>query len=142
MIIPEPVPGLIVRYNYLWRKDELGGFSEGDKDRPCAIIIVSKKSGLVTLIPITHSPPEPGEEHLSIEIPVDVCKRCGLDDRGNFVRLGETNRFAWPGFHLRPLPSDPSRVHYGVLPKEFFEAVLARVIGMVEQRKVSVTTRA
>ncbi len=32
--LPEPLPGLVIRYNYLWRKDELEGFSEGDKDRP------------------------------------------------------------------------------------------------------------
>lgn len=141
VILPEPVPGLVVRYNYLWRKDELEGFSEGDKDRPCAIILSSRKTGKITLIPITHSPPEIGEEHLSIPIPVEICKQCGLDDGENYIRLGETNRFSWPGSHLRPLPSDPSRVHYGVLPQEFFELVLSQVIAMVEKGMVSLTKR-
>lgn len=141
MILPEPVPGLVVRYTYLWRKDELEGFSQGDKDRPCAIILSSSKTGKVTLIPITHSPPELGEEHLSIEIPVEICRQCGLDDGGNYIRLGEANRFTWPGSHLRPLPSDPSKVHYGMLPKDFFEHVLSQVIALVEKSMVSLTKR-
>jgi hypothetical protein len=139
--LPEPVPGLVVRYNYLWRKHELEGFSQGDKDRPCAIILSSRKTGKVTLIPITHSPPELGEEHLSIEIPLDICKACGLDEGGNYIRLGESNRFFWPGSHLRPLPSDPARVHYGLLPRDFFEMVLARVIALVEKGMVDLTNR-
>ena len=141
MKLPEPVPGLVIRYNYLWRKDELTGFSEGDKDRPCAIILSSRKTGKVTVIPITHTPPEPGDEHLSIEIPLEICRKCGLDDGGNFIRLGETNRFIWPGSHLRPLLSDASRVHYGVLPEAFFQEVLEQVIKMVENGMVSLTTR-
>ncbi len=139
--LPEPLPGLVIRYNYLWRKDELEGFSEGDKDRPCAIILASSKTGKVTVIPITHSPPEPGEEHLSIEIPVEICRQCGLDEDGNYVRLGEANRFIWPGSHLRPLPSDPSRMHYGMLPKEFFDSVLSQVVALVEKSRVSLTKR-
>ncbi|MBB4007189.1 hypothetical protein [Allorhizobium taibaishanense] len=141
MNYPDPVPGLVIRYNYLWRKDELEGFALGEKDRPCAIILASRKTGLVTVIPITHSPPEPGEEHLSIEIPLDICRQCGLDSGGNYIRLGETNRFLWPGIHLRPLLSDPSRIDYGVLPKPFFESVMARVIEMVEKQMVSLTKR-
>ncbi|WP_337739546.1 hypothetical protein [Agrobacterium vitis] len=141
MTYPDPIPGLVVRYNYLWRKDELSGFTIGDKDRPCAIILSSKKTGVVTVVPITHSPPESGEEHLSIEIPTDICRQCGLDDGGNYIRLGETNRFLWPGIHLRNLPSAPSRVDYGMLPKAFFDDVLARIIDMVEKQMVSVSKR-
>ncbi|WP_027676907.1 hypothetical protein [Agrobacterium larrymoorei] len=141
MTLPEPVPGLVIRYNYLWRKQELDGRTEGDKDRPCAIILSSRKTGQVTVIPITHSPPEPGEEDLSIEIPVEICRHCGLDDGGNYIRLGETNRFIWPGPHLRPLPSDFSRVDYGILPQEFFEHVLSQVIEMVQKGMVSLTKR-
>lgn len=141
MIYPEPVPGLVIRYNYLWRKDELKAFSEGEKDRPCAIILSSRKTGKVVVVPVTHSPPEPGEEHLSIEIPIEICRQCGLDGGGNYIRLGETNRFSWPGPHLRPLPFDPSKVQYGMLPKDFFEMVLAQVISMVEQGMVSLTKR-
>ncbi|KQW32274.1 hypothetical protein ASE36_02430 [Rhizobium sp. Root274] len=117
------------------------GFSEGGKDRPCAIILSSRKTGKVTLIPITHSPPEIGEEHLSLEIPLEICKACGLDDGGNYIRLGEANRFVWPGSHLRPLPSDSTRMHYGLLPKDFFELVLSRVIALVEKGRVDLANR-
>jgi hypothetical protein len=139
--IPEPKPGLIVRYSYLWRADELKGNVEGDKDRPCAIIISSKTTGSVSLIPITHSAPEKGEEHLSIEIPLEVCRQCGLDDEGNYVRLGEVNQFTWPGYDLRPLPRDPSRCEYGMLPEDFFGYVMKHVIEAVSSNMVSKTKR-
>jgi hypothetical protein len=138
---PEPVPGLVVRYNFLWRKDALEGLSESGKDRPCALILSSRKTGKVTVIPITHSPPERGEEHLSIEIPTEICKLCGLDDGGNYIRLGESNRFVWPGPHLRRLPSDPAKVHYGQLPEAFFQSVLSQVIAMVEKGMVTLSSR-
>lgn len=141
MILPQPLPGLVVRYNYLWHSEELNGATHGAKNRPCAIILSSSKTGLVTLVPITHSPPEPGEEHLSIEIPQDICREIGLDDERNFIRLGETNRFVWPGYDLHPLPTDPSRVAYGMLPQDFFEFVLARIIAMVKSQMVRVTKR-
>ena len=35
---PEPVPGLVIRYSYLWRREHLEGREEGRKDRPCAIV--------------------------------------------------------------------------------------------------------
>jgi hypothetical protein len=36
---PEPaVPGLIIRYSYLWYREHLEGRDEGQKDRPCAIV--------------------------------------------------------------------------------------------------------
>ena len=36
--MPLPVPGLVIRYSYLWHSEHLAGREEGTKDRPCAII--------------------------------------------------------------------------------------------------------
>ena len=36
--LPEPIPGLIIRYSYLWHREHLEGRDEGQKDRPCAIV--------------------------------------------------------------------------------------------------------
>jgi len=139
--LPEPVPGLVVRYNYLWYEDQMKGLSDGDKDRPCAIIIASKTTGKVTVVPITHSYPEPGEQHLSIEVPSDVARAIGLDDAVNYVRLGEVNRFKWPGDHLRPLPNDPTRIHYGMIPRSFFDDIRKRLADLVRQELVRQTLR-
>ena len=39
MNIPDPVPGLDIRYAYLWSHDAKAGHEEGIKDRPCAILL-------------------------------------------------------------------------------------------------------
>jgi len=36
--LPEPVPGLVIRYSYLWYAEHVLGREEGQKDRPCAIV--------------------------------------------------------------------------------------------------------
>nr|WP_262913500.1 hypothetical protein [Rhizobium halophilum] len=115
--------------------------SEGEKDRPCAIVIVSKGTGRVTVVPITHSYPEPGEHHLSLEVPPEVARQIGLDLDVNYVRLSEVNRFRWPGDHLRPLPGDPGRVHYGMVPRVFFEEIRKRIADLVRQELVRQTVR-
>lgn len=141
MNLPDPVPGLVIRYNYLWYEDRMKGFSAGEKDRPCAIVIASKETGLVTVVPITHSYPEPGEEDFSMEVPPDVARDIGLDSDVNYVRLGEVNRFEWPGEHLRPLPGDPTRAHYGMVPKQFFDDVRQRLAAIVRQNLLRQTRR-
>ena len=61
MPLPKPVPGLVIRYSYLWHSEHLEGREEGQKDRPCAIIasIQADESGnpRVLVLPVTHSPP-------------------------------------------------------------------------------------
>ena len=40
-MLPRPVPGLVVRYSYLWLDEHRRGREEGVKDRPCAIVLGS-----------------------------------------------------------------------------------------------------
>ena len=42
--LPEPVPGLVIRYSYLWYTEHRTGREEGQKDRPCAIIAALRTS--------------------------------------------------------------------------------------------------
>jgi len=70
---PEPAQGMVVRFGYLWKADREKGLSDSGKVRPCAIVVVASKKGIVYAVPITHSPPEKGEEDLSIKIPLEVC---------------------------------------------------------------------
>ncbi len=42
MALPQPRPGLVVSYSYLWRRERDEGRVEGAKDRPCAIILVAQ----------------------------------------------------------------------------------------------------
>ena len=61
MPLPDPVPGLVIRYAYLWFGEYAAGQEEGVKDRPCAIVaaIRSDEDGntRVLVLPITHTPP-------------------------------------------------------------------------------------
>lgn len=79
---PEPVEGLVIRYDYLWKDEYLRGRSEGQKERPCAIVIAAPdhagKVEHVIVAPITHSPPRSADD--AIEIPMAVKKHLGLDD--------------------------------------------------------------
>lgn len=57
---PDPRPGLVIRYSYLWRREADAGREEGVKDRPCAIVLaIETTAGETTVyaLPITHTPP-------------------------------------------------------------------------------------
>lgn len=114
MKLPQPTPGLVIRFDYTWYKNNFR------KEPPCAIVLASSETGMVTVVPITHSYPEIGEENQSLEVPEHVCRAMGLDDAVNYVRLSEVNRFLWPSDRIKPLPNDPSRCDYGHVPKDFF----------------------
>ncbi len=143
MVFPAPVPGLVIRYSYLWRSEHARGLEEGVKDRPCAVILVT--SGLagdqiVTVLPITHAPP--ADPALSVEIPAATKRRLGLDDHRSWVVLNEANRFVWPGPDLRPLrPGDAKSVVHGPLPYALFEDIRRRFIGALKASAVRVVRR-
>lgn len=137
MALPRPVPGLVIRYSYLWRREHLQGRDEGQKDRPCAIIasIRNGDSGdiRVLVLPVTHSPPEPSD--LAMEIPRKVKQRLGLDGERSWVVLTEWNEFLWPGPDLRPTPSAANgSVAYGLLPPALFASVRDRFLTLVQGR--------
>jgi hypothetical protein len=90
---PEPVPGLVIRYSYLWRREHLAGREEGSKERPCAVVAAVRNpvgGPRVLVLPVTHAPPDAGA---GIEIPGFVKRRLGLDDAPSWIVISETNDF-------------------------------------------------
>ncbi len=140
MALPEPVPGLVIRFSYLWRDEFLEGREEGQKDRPCAIILAAAQVDgeiIVTVLPISHAPPAmPGS---AIEIPPDTKRRLQLDDQSSWIVLTEANRFRWPGPDLRPTPS--GAFAYGLLPYNLYEKVKGSFIALVKANRDKVTAR-
>jgi hypothetical protein len=140
---PAPVPGLVIRYSYLWRDEFLKGQDEGVKDRPCALILVTHTEDdeeIVTVLPITHTPPR--DPNSALEIPRDLNSRLGLDDERSWIVLTEANRFAWPGPDLRPVArDDASSIAYGTLSHRFLAEVLARFIELADARRTKITPR-
>ncbi len=44
MSYPTPVPGLVIRFSFLWSTEAKSGVEEGRKDRPCAIVVAVPKA--------------------------------------------------------------------------------------------------
>lgn len=143
MSLPVPKPGLVIRYSFLWSHEKSGGAAEGSKDRPCAIVVAARtaENGEIDTIvaPITHALPD--DPAASIEIPAATCKRLGLDSGRHWLRLDELNRFAWPGFDLRPVPGNPDRFEYGMLPPALFEQLRTGILKLQKERRGRVISR-
>ena len=131
MSLPTPLPGLVIRYSYLWADDAAAGYEDGDKDRPVAIVMAVAHPGetRVYVLAITHSAPMAGTE--AMEIPPAVCHIAGLDAARSWVVLSEFNEFVWPGFDLAPIPGrSPRTMAYGFLTPGFFTNVRDRWLAL------------
>lgn len=115
------------------------------KDRPCALVLQSQNregNDVVTVLPITHTPPGTADTDLAIEIPADTKRRLGLDDARSWIMLTEANRFTWPGPDLRmEVNGEPSTVLYGLLPDHLYERVRRTFIAALKARKVHLVPR-
>lgn len=138
MSLPRPQAGLVISYAYLWAREHDKGKEEGAKDRPCAIIAalrVIEGHEVVTVVPITHSPPDNAAD--AIEIPAALKEHLGMDAARSWVVVSETNSFLWPGPDLRARPgSKPPRFDYGMLPPRFFAHVRDRVLRTHRERRL------
>ena len=144
MALPDPQPGMVIRYAYLWHDEHRKGQEEGRKDRPCVVILSAVKElgeWMVTVAPVTHTPPRSAVE--AVEIPLTTKQRLGLDDERSWVVVSEVNRFIWPGPDLRPVRSDqPGEFIYGYLPPRLFNTIkqslltLARAMQLKAVRRV------
>ena len=140
--LPSPVPGLVLRYSYLWSHEAAAGREEGVKDRPCAVLftVVTRQDRTVaTVLPVTHAPPQ--NPSLAVEIPPATKRRLGLDEERSWIVLSEANRFIWPGPDLRPLANDPASFAYGELPAALLASVQEKWLAAFDQGKVAAVTR-
>ncbi len=138
MSLPFPVPGRVISYSYVWAREHSKGAEEGRKNRPCAIVAarqVIEGREVVTVVPVTHSAPANPAD--AIAIPAAVKAHLGLDDAPSWIVVTETNDFLWPGPDLRPLPGQPGRFDYGVLPPRFFAHIRDRILQAHLHRKLN-----
>ena len=128
MSLPEPEPGLVIRYSYLWLREHEAGKEEGSKDRPCAIVINQFHNvgqNFVVVVPITHSPPLKHQQ--AIEIPYNVKQHLGLDSDRSWIVIEESNVFRWPGPDLAR-DQTSGKVDYGFLPPRFFDEIRRKFV--------------
>ena len=143
MAIPTPIPGLVVSYTYLWRREHERGQEEGLKDRPCVVVLSSEVRGdvtIVTVVPVTRQPPVKGDE--ALELPGPTKLRLGLDATPSWIVLTEVNSFVWPGPDLKPKSgTDPARFAYGVIPPRLFGKLRSRLASALRARRISIVRR-
>jgi len=126
---PDPVPGLIVRYDYLWRDQQAAGQQQGSKERPSAIITASLSAEggdhIVLICAISHEAPENDSE--CVRIPAKVAKYLGLDDRPQWIRTSEYNEVLWsdPGI----VPARADQWEYGRMPIKLYQAMRESILG-------------
>jgi hypothetical protein len=136
--LPKPQAGLVIYYAYLWAREHGKGHEEGTKDRPCAIVAarqVIEGREVVTVVPITHSPPNDPAD--AIEVPTALKAHLGMDAARSWIIVTETNDFLWPGPDLRPRPgTKPPRFEYGMLPARFFAHVRDRILQTHLERRL------
>ncbi len=133
--IPDPSPGLVIRYAYLWKREAHRGRDEGSKDRPGVVVLAATDDEhggkTVWVAPITHS--QPDDPAAAVEIPSRTGSRLGLDADRSWIVISEVNRFVWPGPDLRPVA--PARWAYGLLPAGLFRVVRDRLADSARRRK-------
>jgi hypothetical protein len=127
--LPTPEPGLVISYDYLWRREHLAGATEGRKTRPSVIVLAVQRATdgatIVTVLPITHTPPRSLDD--AVELPTAIKRHLGLDDARSWIVVAEGNTFRWPGFDLRKPPGSDGYA-YGFLPPRLYNAVLTAFV--------------
>lgn len=143
MSFPQPEPGLVISYAYLWRHEHNRGQEEGRKDRPCVIVLaVEKPEGdavRVTVAAVTHTPPQ--ADTIALEMPPKVKQHLGLDDARSWIVLDEVNQFDWPGFDLRPVPGRGDKYVYGFIPPKLYETARTKLLEASVERKLQLIQR-
>ena len=139
MALPDPEPGLVVRYDYLWTHEAAAGRDQG-KTRPACLVAATDPSvrpRYVVLLPITHTPPSDDTvgDTVGIEIPARVRQALGLDDAPSWVIVSEHNIDEWPNGGLSPLPGRPDTFSYGFIPPGLFAQIKARFVELARARK-------
>jgi hypothetical protein len=132
---PDPKPGLVLRYDYLWSHEAAAGRDQG-KDRPTCLVAASDsltKPRFVVLLPITHSPPDANT--IGIEIPAKVKQALGLDELPSWIIVSEYNVDEWPNAGLSPLPGRPGVFSCGFIPPGLFAQIKAKFLELARQNK-------
>jgi hypothetical protein len=136
MAIPDPEPGLVVHFNYLWSREFDRGSEEARYPRPCAIVLSYRRAAdgatIAMLAPITHSEPRPGDR--AIEIPQAVKKQLGLDALRSWVMVDEVNETAWPGYDLQT--NAQGQYAYGFIPPALFRRIKAEMMDVLKASRL------
>ena len=141
MSFPEPRPGLIIRYDYLWTLEAATGQKQG-KDRPACLVAASDSSAnprFVVILPITHTPPD--QNTVGIELPIRVKQAIGLDDAPSWVIVSKYTIDEWPNGGISPVPERAGVFSYGFIPPGLFARIKTRFLELAREKKSDAVRR-
>lgn len=143
MPLPSARPGLVFRYEYVWKRQALAGRTAGEKERPaCIILAVAGEAGdqRVLIVPITTQPPQDGIE--AMEIPLRVKRHLRLDDdHPSWIVLSEANIDVWPPPDIRPIPGKPGTFAYGLLPLKMVNNLRQTILSSLNAKRLGLVRR-
>ena len=135
MALPDPKPGLVVRYDNLWTHESAVGRDQG-KTRPVRLVATTDPAvdpRYIVLLPITHTPP--AGDPMGIEIPPRVKEALSLDDTPSWVIVSEHNIDEWPNTGLNPLPGQATLYAYGPIPPRLFAQLKSRFLELARAKQ-------
>ncbi len=140
-----PKPGLVIRYDFLWKDDRDAGLVYGRKDRPCVVVLASEpgenRACQVLVCAITHAPP--ASDNLAVEIPHKVAQHLGLDDDRMWIKTDQVNVFLWEEGRL-PFGVTPARKGkwaFGILPYQLVKLAFDQVRQHSREQTIAVVER-
>ncbi|MEN9856363.1 MAG: hypothetical protein RLZZ157_1489 [Pseudomonadota bacterium] len=138
---PAPKVGQIVKFDYLWRDEQMQGRTEGAKERPCAVVVALRldENGdtSVLLAPITHAQPKPAQ--INLELPDRTRSLTGLDGARSWLVLSEVNLVKWSDAGL--VPARKGQWLYGTLPRGMAMKAIALVKEGLLKRRAQIVDR-
>lgn len=141
MALPEPKPGLVIRYDYLWRDEAAAGGASG-KERPACLVATSAPAThprFVVILPITHTAPR--GDTVGVEVPAQVRRALGLDEAPSWVVVSEYNVDQWPNGGLAPVPGHSGDFSHGFIPPGLFARIKALFLDLADRGRSSGTRR-
>lgn len=131
--MPDPQPGLVIRYDYLWTREAAAGRQQG-KDRPACLVAATDSTvtpRFVVILPITHT--APSGDTVGIEIPAKVRSAIGLDDAPSWVVVSDHNVDEWPNAGLAPIPGRQGAFGYGFIPPGLFRQIKSKFLELSDR---------
>jgi hypothetical protein len=132
MTLPDPQPGLVIRYDYLWTREAAAGRQQG-KDRPACLVAATDSTvnpRFVVVLPIMHT--APSGDTVGIEIPAKVRAAIGLDDAPSWVIVSDHNVDEWPNAGLAPIPGRTGMFSYGFVPPGLFKQIKSKFLELAD----------
>jgi len=130
--LPEPEPGLVIRYSNLWLREHREGREEGTKDRPCAIVLAARNYGDGTQFRVSATHGRPENLAAALELPPAVNNIPASTRNAHGVALSKSNLFDWPAPGPRRVGyRDNSFGRLWVLPPRRFAELRRRALEMV-----------